>query len=163
MKASVVNKISSYIFAILMIASAVVLGLFFFVGYDNYTTLNGSSIVDPQFTDLLIYWMYALVAMGIACVIIFVLVQFLATLKTNPKNAIKGVVGIILIVVLFGGAYSLASDEPIRTAANVFDDRTALVLSDVCIYVQYVLLAVSVLCTLISLLGVFKAANKIKA
>ena len=53
MKASVINKISSYVFIALMIASAAILGMFFFVGYDNYTTLNNSSVSDPQFTDLL--------------------------------------------------------------------------------------------------------------
>ena len=164
MNSSVANKISSIVFAILMIVSAVVLGLFFLVGYDNYITLNNSTVVDPQFTDLLIYWMYALVAAGIGLVILFVIAQFFATLRTNPGNAIKGVVGIVLIVVLFGGAYALASDAPIRMADNtLFDDKGALVLSDVCIYVQYVLLAVSVFLTVISLLGVFKAANKIKA
>ena len=70
MKASVINKISSYVFAALVIVSAIVLGMFFLVGYDNYITLNGKSVVDPQFTDLLMYWMYALVAAGIVIVVL---------------------------------------------------------------------------------------------
>lgn len=164
MKATVVNKISSYVFAFLMIASAAVLGLFLFVGYDNYTTLNGSSVVDPQNTDLLIYWMYALVAAGIGLVILFVIASFFATLRSNPRRAMNSVIGIILIVALFGGAYAFSSDAPLRMADNsMYDDVTNLVLSDVCIYVQYVLLAVSIFLTVISLFGVFKAANKIKA
>ena len=155
MKASVINKISSYVFAALMIASAVVLGLFFFVGYDNYITLNGKSVVDPQFTDLLMYWMYALVAAGIVFVVLFVIAQFFATLKTNPRSAMNTVIGIVLVVALFGGAYALAEDAPIRMADNtLFEDKFNLILSDVCIYVQYVLLAVSVLLTVVSLLGV---------
>ena len=161
MKASVINKISSYVFAALMIASAVVLGLFFFVGYDNYITLNGKSVVDPQFTDLLMYWMYALVAAGIVFVVLFVIAQFFATLKTNPRSAMNTVIGIVLVVALFGGAYALAEDTPIRMADNtLFEDKFNLILSDVCIYVQYVLLAVSVLLTVVSLLG-FK--SKVKA
>ena len=155
MKASVINKISSYAFTVLMIASAVVLGLFFFVGYDNYITLNGKSVVDPQFTDLLMYWMDALVAAGIVFVILFVIAQFFATLKSNPGRAMNSVIGILLVVALFGGAYALASDAPIRMADNsLFEDKFNLILSDVCIYVQYVLLAVSVLLTVVSLLGV---------
>ena len=162
MKANVVNKISSYVFAILMIASAVVLGLFFFVGYDNYTTLNGSSVVDPANTDLLMYWMYALVVAGIVFVILFVIAQFFATLKSNPRRAMNGVIGIVLVVGLFGGAYALSSDAPIRMADNsMFDKKSDLILTDVCIYVQYVLLAVSVLLTVVSLL--FKSFNKVKA
>ena len=155
MKASVINKISSYVFAALVGVSAVVLGLFFFVGYDNYITLNGKSVVDPQFTDLLMYWMYALVAAGIVFVVLFVIAQFFATLKTNPRSAMNTVIGIVLVVALFGGAYALADDAPIRMADNtLFEDKFNLMLSDVCIYVQYVLLAVSVLLTVVSLLGV---------
>jgi hypothetical protein len=155
MKASVINKISSYVFAVMMIASAVILGLFFLVGYDNYITLNGKSVVDPQFTDLLMYWMYAMVAAGIVFVVLFVIAQFFATLKSNPGRAMNSVIGILLVVALFGGAYALASDAPIRMADNsLFEDKFNLILSDVCIYVQYVLLAVSVLLTVVSLLGV---------
>ena len=161
MKASVINKISSYVFAALVGVSAVVLGLFFFVGYDNYITLNGKSVVDPQFTDLLMYWMYAMVAAGIVFVVLFVIAQFFATLKTNPRSAMNTVIGIVLVVALFGGAYALAEDTPIRMADNtLFEDEFNLKLSDVCIYVQYVLLAVSVVLTVVSLLG-FK--SKVKA
>jgi hypothetical protein len=162
MKASIINKISSYVFIALMIASAAILGMFFFVGYDNYTTLNNSSVSDPQFTDLLMYWMYALVVFGVAIVVLFVIIRFLASLKTNPRRAMNGVIGIALIAALFGAAYSLASDEPIRTAGGgVFDVKSDLILSDIVIYVQYVLIAVSVIFTVIG--GSFKFFNKVKA
>lgn len=161
MKASVINKISSYVFAALVIVSAIVLGMFFLVGYDNYITLNGKSVVDPQFTDLLMYWMYALVAAGIVIVVLFVIAQFFARLKSNPRSAMNSIIGIAAIVALFGGAYALADVDPIRMAdGTLFEDEFNLKLSDVCIYVQYVLLAVSVLLTLVSLLG---AKSKVKA
>ena len=161
MKASVINKISSYVFAALVIVSAIVLGMFFLVGYDNYITLNGKSVVDPQFTDLLMYWMYALVAAGIVIVLLFVIAQFFATLKSNPRSAMNSVIGIVLIVALFGGAYAFADVTPVRMADNtLFEDEFNLKLSDVCIYVQYVLLAVSVLCTVVGLLGI---KSKVKA
>ena len=164
MKATLINKLSTYVFAALMVLTAVVLGLFFFVGYDNYTTLNGSSVVDPQFTDLLMYWMYALVAAGIICVVLFVFADFISLLKNEPSKAIKTVVALVLIVALFGGAYALASDAPIRMADNtLFDDKASLILSDVCIYVQYVLLIASVALTIVGFFGVFKALNKVKA
>ena len=161
MKATVVNKISSYIFIALMIASAAILGMFFFVGYDNYTTLNGSSVSDPANTDLLMYWMYALVIIGVAIVLLFVVARFFAALKSNPRRAMNGVIGIALIVALFYAAYACASDEPIRTAAGVIDVKSDLILSDIVIYVQYVLISVSVISTIIG--GTFKYFNKIKA
>ena len=161
MKASFINKISSYVFTALVIVSAIVLGMFFLVGYDNYITLNGKSVVDPQYTDLLMYWMYALVVAGIVIVVLFVIAQFFATLKSNPRSAMNSVIGIVAIVALFGGAYAFADVTPIRMADNtLFEAEFNLKLSDVCIYVQYVLLAVSVLLTVVSLLG-FK--SKVKA
>ena len=76
----------------------------------------------------------------------------------------NGVIGIALVVALFGGAYALADVTPIRMADNsLFEETSSLILADVCIYVQYVLLAVSVICTIVSLTGAFKAFNRIKA
>ena len=158
------DKISQYVFIGLMVITAVILGMFLFVGYDNYETIAGKSLVSPQYTDLLLYWMYALVAAGVLCIVLFVIEQFFAKLKSNPKAAMNGVIGIALVVALFGGAYALADETPIRMADNsLFEETGSLILADVCIYVQYVLLAVSVICTIVSLTGAFKAFNRIKA
>ena len=158
------DKISQYVFLALMVITAVILGMFLFVGYDNYETIAGKSLVSPQYTDLLLYWMYALVAAGVLCIVLFVIEQFFAKLKHNPKAAMNGVIGIALVVALFGGAYALADETPIRMADNsLFEETGSLILADVCIYVQYVLLAVSVICTIVSLTGAFKAFNRIKA
>ena len=164
MKASIKNKISTYIFGVLIIVSVVVCGLFFFVGFDNYSTINGKSLVDPVNTDALIYWMYALVAIGIVLLTIFILKQFFVNLKDSPKDAIKGLLGALLVVALFGAAYALASSDPIKMASGEwFEDQDKLILSDVCIYVQYVLLGVATLFTALSIMNVSKSVNKVKA
>lgn len=163
MKAGVSEKISTWIFYVLMAVSAVVLVLFYFVGYDNMTQVAAGMVKDPENLDILMYWMYLLLAVSIVCVVLFALLQFLATLKSDPKSALKGLLSLVLLVALFGGAYSLADDSTMIIAGSAFEDRPKLILTDVCIYVQYVLLAVTVLCTVVSLLGVFKASNKIKA
>ncbi len=164
MKASVINNLSTYILWALIAVSVVICGVFFFVGFDNYSTINGKSLVDPVNTDLLIYWMYALVAAGIVLLMIFVFKQFLVNLKDSPMTAVKGLLGALLVVALFGAAYAVASDEPIRMAGGeLFEDKDKLVLSDVCIYVQYVLLAAATLCTALSLMNVSKSVNKVKA
>jgi hypothetical protein len=46
---------------------------------------------------------------------------------------------------------------------SLFEDKGQLVLSDVCIYVQYVLLAVATVCTALSIMSVSKSVNKVKA
>ncbi len=163
MNAELKNKLSSIVFYVLLAVTAVVFILFYFVGYDNQTQVAGNMYTDPQNLDALMYWMYALVGGSVVCVLLFVLIQFFAKLKSEPKSALKSLGAIILLVVLFVGAYFIADDSPMLINGTVFEEKNLLILTDVVIYVQYVLVAVTVLCTIISLLGVIKSFNKIKA
>ncbi len=164
MKAELYSKMSSYIFSALMLITAVVLVMFYGIGYDNMSSVTGGAYVtDPEYTDLLMFWMYALMAIGIVCVAVFGLAQFFANMKANPKGAIKSLGALAAMVVLFVAAYAISSAEPILINGTVFEDTSILVITDVCIYVQYVLLAISLVAAILSLLGVFKGFNKIKA
>ncbi len=164
MKAELSTKISSYIFRVLMAVTAVVLVMFYCVGYDNMSAVTGGAYVtDPQYTDLLLYWMYVLMVVGIVCVAVFGCTQFIANLKTDPKGALKSLSAVAAMVVLFVAAYAISSDAPILINNTVFEDKGILILTDVCIYVQYVLLVVCTVAAVLSLLGIFKGFNKIKA
>ncbi len=163
MKAAIAEKLSTYVFAVLLALTAVVLVLFYAVGYDNMTQVAAGMVIDPQFTDLLMYWMYSLLAICVLCVLVFGLIQFGAKLKENPMAALKGLSGIFLLAVIFGVAYAFASDDTMVISGKAFDDKNILILTDVCIYVQYALLLVSIICTIASVSGVFKASNKIKS
>ena len=164
MKAELYSKMSSYIFSALMLITAVVLVMFYGIGYDNMSSVTGGAYVtDPEYTDLLMFWMYALMAIGIVCVAVFGLAQFFANMKANPKGAIKSLGALAAMVVLCVAAYAISSAEPILINGTVFEDTSILVITDVCIYVQYVLLAISLVAAILSLLGVFKGFNKIKA
>ena len=164
MKAELSSKISSYIFYFLMAATAVVLLLFYGVGYDNMSAVTGGAYVtDPEYTDLLMYWMYVLMVVGIVCVAVFGCLQFFANLKNDPKGAVKSVGAVVAMVALFVAAYAVSSDAPILINNTAFEDKNILVLADVCIYVQYDLLTVCLAAAILSLLGVFKGFNKIKA
>ncbi|MBE6294103.1 MAG: hypothetical protein E7090_05415 [Bacteroidales bacterium] len=162
-KAAVFEKLSTYVLYVLMAVSAVVLLLFYFHGYDNTVMVAAGPALDPAHTDLLMYWMYALLVICILCAVLFALVQFFATLKTNPKSAIKGVASVVLFAALIGGAYAISDDAPVMNNGKAFEDSAILKFTDVCIYVQYVLLSVTIVCTLVSLTGVFKVINKVKA
>ena len=162
MKAAIAEKISTYVFAALLVLSVVVFGLFFGVGFDNMSQVAAGMVTDPQFTDLLLYWMYGLLAVSVICVLSFGLAQFIAKMKESPVAALKSLSGVLLLVVLFGGAYLVASDDTLVVSGKAFDDKNILILTDVCIYVQYALLLVTVICTVASVSGIFKASNKIK-
>lgn len=163
MKAGVSEKISAWSFNLLLALSAVVLVLFFFVGFDNVETIAGNTYTSPENLDALLYLMYALVAVCILLMVVFVVIQFFATLKTEPKAAIKSLGYILAIVALFGVSYAISDDSTMIINGTAFDDKNMIVLTDVCIYVQYVLMFVTVLCTIISLVGIFKVFNKVKA
>lgn len=164
MKAELSSKISSYIFYILMAVTAFVLVMFYCVGYDNMSSVTGGAFVtDPEYTDLLMYWIYVLMVVGIVLVVVFGFAQFVANIKTDPKGAVKSIGSIAAMVVLFVAAYAVSSDAPILINNTLFEDKGTLVLADVCIYVQYVLFSVCLVAAILSLLGVFKGFNKIKA
>ncbi len=164
MKAEMFSKISSYIFLALMVITGVVLVLFYGVGYDNQSAVTGGAYVtDPQYTDLLMYWMYALMAITIICVVVFGLMQFGANMIANPKGAFKSLGALLALVALFVVAYLFSSSEPILINGTVFEDAAILLITDVCLYVIYTLLAVSLVAAIFSLLGVFNMFNKVKA
>lgn len=162
MKAELYSKISTYIFLALMGITAVVLVLFYCVGYDNQSVVTGGSYAtDPAFTDLLMFWIYALLFIGVICVAVFGLMQFAARMKADMRGALKSLGALAVMIVLFAAAYGVASDDPILINGKVFEETATLLVTDVCLYVQYVLLSVSVVALVLSLAGVFKGVNKV--
>ena len=163
MKAGSAKTIAHWLFIVLMVVSVAVLAMFYFVGFDNMSQVAAGMVKDPEYTDLLMYWMYALLGICIVCVLLSTIRQFISMCISEPKSAVKGVIYLVLLVALFVGAYALSDDAPVMNNGKAFTDSTILKFTDVCIYVQYVLLFVSTLCTAIALTGVIKATNKIKA
>ena len=121
----------------------------------------------PQFTDALLYWIYALTAIAVVLVLVFSLISFGKNFKDSPVGALKGLMGVLLLVALFGVAYALASDEPIFVNGKQLADSdgnpiaaSSYILTDVLIYVQYALLAACTLATMFGLLNISKAVKK---
>ena len=121
----------------------------------------------PQFTDALLYWIYALTAIAVVLVLVFSLISFGKNFKDSPVGALKGLMGVLLLVALFGVAYVLASDEPIFVNGKQLADSdgnpiaaSSYILTDVLIYVQYALLAACTLATMFGLLNISKAVKK---
>ena len=163
MKAGSAINISTWTFRILLLVTAVVLGMFYFVGYDNMSQVAAGMVTDPENLDLLMYWMYALLAICVLSVFIFTVIQFFSKLKDDPKSALKGLISIVLLAALFAAAYAVSDDAPVMNNGKAFTDTDILKLTDVCIYVQYVLLAVATVCTILNLMGISKVINKVKA
>lgn len=163
MKADLYKVISKYTFYAIIVVTFVVLGMFFCVGFGNTEIIKGEELTSPEHTDLLIYWMYVLMFVAIALVLVFSCISFFKKLKDSPMDAVKSMIGIILLVVIFVVAYAMSSDAPILINNELYKESSMLVMTDTFIYVQYVLLFVCTLATLVSLTGVLKSVNKVKA
>ena len=178
MKADLYIKLSKYVLLALLIVTFVILGLFFFVGFDNEIVLPGQEkpLLDPQFLPALMYWMYILVLVPILLIAVYQTIGLVKKFMDNPKEACKSLVGPIIAVVLVAVAYFVAvssdsnsleaiqngSVAPILINNKVCEDTGAMVLTDALLYVQYVLGAICVLVTALSLAGLFKSVNKVK-
>ncbi|MBO7230319.1 MAG: hypothetical protein J6V20_02785 [Bacteroidaceae bacterium] len=169
MKADLCSKVSKISFYITMAVSLAIIALFFAVGFGNTETINNNDMRSPQFTDALLYWIYALTALAVILVLVFSLISFAKNFKDSPFGAMKSLGGILLLVVLFVISYFLASDEPIYVNGKPLSisdgtpiEASAYILTDVLIYVQYMLLAACTLATLFAMLNISKGVKKSK-
>ena len=105
-------KVSYYIMYICFALILVVLGMFYFVGYNNPVGEYNA----PEHTETLIYLMYAMFGICVAVTVIGAIAQFGAALRDNPKSAIKSLIGLVLFVVVLVVSYGMGSDSPVVLA-----------------------------------------------
>ena len=138
-------------FAIILI----VMGLFFFGG-----DASGDAVipgVDPEMwqpaqTDALLYLMYALFGVAIAATVIGAVFQFGAALKDNPANAIKSLLGLVLLVVVLVVAWAMGDGTPMQIQGYDGTDNVPfwLKLTDMFLYSIYILLFVTIVAIIVS-------------
>ena len=111
----------------------------------------------PEHTETLMFLMYAMLAVCVLVTVLGGLAQFAASLKDDPKGAVKSLVAVALFAAVLIGAYVMGSEEPLTMAdGSQFTDVTMLKLSDMMIYAIYLLLGVTGIATLVNLSGIFK-------
>ena len=155
MKAS---KIASIVYYVLIALSVVVLVLFFCVGFGNMESLPSGYYKSPQFTDLLMYWMYALVAICAVCTIAGAVTAKGGKIESNmPKfGKILAKVGLWLFLPVLVISWFIGSASPIMTGTGLYEDAFWLQATDAIIYTIYVLLVVTAIALIASLTGIFK-------
>ncbi|MCC8062343.1 MAG: hypothetical protein LIO68_03760 [Rikenellaceae bacterium] len=122
-------KYLSIIKYILLIVSAIVViaGAVTFVDGEENATLN-----------LMLGWSFAMVILTIVLTIVMPLVAVFQ----NPKSAVRSLIGLGVIVVVFLVSYALATDDPITLASgNVIDNSFELKFSDTALYATYIAFA----------------------
>jgi hypothetical protein len=140
-----IRKFSSWVLVICTLIMLVIVGLFF--GGGNDEPYNGKW--NPKYTDVLLYWMYALFFITLVVIFFFVIVQFIGKFKADAKKAFVGLGVIILFGVLFLGTYSIGDGTPIATLAKpdmeAYNTPFWLKITDMFLYSIYVMAILTIL------------------
>lgn len=99
------HRVLSIFLYVLMVVSAVLVGLFYFGGIVEGT--EGTSLEEPIITKGILNWAYVLFAIAAVAAILFPVVYMVM----HPQNAKKAGIAILGLAVVIFVAYSLASDE----------------------------------------------------
>lgn len=84
--------------------------------------------------DVMLVWSLIVVLLTIAATIIMQLIAMFM----NPKSAVRSLIGLGILVVVFLVSYALATDDPIRlTSGKVLDDSFDLKFSDTALWMTY--------------------------
>ena len=146
-------KVSYYIFYVLIALILVVLGLFFCVGYNNPVGEHNA----PEHTETLLFLMYAMLGVCIIVTVVGSLLQFVTSLKDNPKGAMKSLLFVGLFVAVLAVSYTMGSDAPVvQGDGTEFTDAGWLKLADMTLYAIYFLVATASIATIVNLSGIFK-------
>ena len=155
MKAS---KIASIVYYVLLALSVVVFVLFFCVGFGNQESLPSGLYKSPQFTDLLMWWMYILVAICAVCTVVGAVTAKGGKVDSQMPawGNVLAKVGLWLFVPVLASTWFLGSKDPIMTGTGLYADAFWLQATDAIIYTVYVLLVVTAVALIASLSGMFK-------
>jgi len=93
------NKVLRIVLIILLAVSAV-LGILFYAGGED---ISG----QPIYTNTFIVWAYILAGIAVVFAIVFPIFQMIK----NPKAAVKGLLGLVVVAVIVFVAYAVSSGE----------------------------------------------------
>ncbi len=136
------KKISQITLWVLLGVGILVCLLFYAGGSQGSLEVAGDFLDIPKFTDLMLNWNYILFGLACVCTLGFVCWEFVKTLKTDPKKAIRQLVVVIAFIALILICWALGSPEKINIIGYEGTDNVGTMarLSDACIYLSYILL-----------------------
>ncbi len=145
------NKLSSYVFYALAALSVVVFGLYIFGG-ETQQTYNGENYDAPNNTDLLLYWLYALLAITVAVTLVSAITSFATKLTTDKRSAYTSLVMTAALLILCGITYAIGSDKPLDLIGYEGNENQGgyLKMADMCLYSIYTLIFGACIATLLN-------------
>jgi hypothetical protein len=123
------------------------MGLFYLGGQVPAQEKLVADMSQPKFTDLLLYWAYALLVITAVVWVLFVILSSLTQLKENPKKALSGFLALVGLIALLVVAYVIGDGTVlIIPGYEGADNRTPMLkMTDMWLYSMYVMFAVTLL------------------
>lgn len=141
------KNISKIALVIGLVVSLIVLILYFVGGDTTALTSTGQETTAPKNIDLMLYWIYITVAIGVILLIVFAVKTILTMFQTDPKEAIKSVVTVAAFFVLMIVCYVISPEKEFSRIVNgeveTFSESTMKMI-DMWLYSIYFLLAATV-------------------
>lgn len=141
------NKLFKYIkylsYALLLLG--VVVFVYFVIASVLYpepaTEFPVGTVGNAMGVNVMLIYTYVVFAVALLLSIFFPIAQIVS----NPKGAMRTLVGLIAMIVIFGISYLLASDAPVPNPAEngFFTNPMVLKLTDVGLYATYAILVIS--------------------
>lgn len=131
---------------VLMVVGIVVTALFFLGGSEGSLEVAGDFLDIPKFTNVLLYWIYALVVLVILATFGFVIAKLVETFKVDPKRGLTSVLVVLAAVALCALCWFLGSPEKIEILGYEGTDNVGNMarMSDAIMYLVYILTASTV-------------------
>ena len=131
---------------VLMLVGIVATALFFLGGSEGSLEVAGDFLDIPKFTNVLLYWIYVLVALVILATFGFVIAKLVETFKVDPKAGIRTVVVVIAAIALCALCWFLGSPEKVEILGYEGTDNVGNMarMSDAIMYLVYILTASTV-------------------
>ena len=131
---------------VLMVVGIVATALFFLGGSEGSLEVAGDFLDIPKFTNVLLYWIYALVVLVILTTFGFVLAKLVETFKVDPKAGVRSILVVLAAVGICALCWFLGSPEKMEIIGYEGTDNVGNMarLSDAIMYLVYILTASTV-------------------
>ena len=131
---------------VLMLVGIIATAMFFFGGSEGSLEVAGDFLDIPKFTNVLLYWIYALVVLVILVTFGFVLAKLVETFKVDPKRGLVSVGVVLGAVALCALCWFLGSPEKVEILGYEGTDNVGAMarMSDAIMYLVYILTASTV-------------------
>ena len=135
---------------VLMVVGIIATALFFLGGSEGSLEVAGDFLDIPKFTNVLLYWIYALVVLVILATFGFVLAKLVETFKVDPKRGLTSVLVVLGAVALCALCWFLGSPEKVEILGYEGADNVGNMarMSDAIMYLVYILTASTVVALL---------------